>query len=92
MAACRLNHWINMARLAQSLGMICTAAGTLVRSRGAAQAVSRATDAAIAINFIVNPGVGVWDDDGIQFWHVPHEHGTASPGQTGPGVDVAWVQ
>lgn len=89
MAACRLSHCINITRLAQSVGMICTLAGTLVRSRGAAQAVSRATDAAIAISFIVNPGVGVWDDDGIQFWHVPHEHGTASPDQTGLDVGVA---
>jgi len=89
MAACRLSHCINITRLAQSVGMICTLAGTLVRSRGAAQAVSSAIDAAIAISFIVNPGVGVWDNDGIQFWHVPHEHGTASPDQTEPGVDVA---
>ena len=89
MAACRLSHWINITRLAQSVGMICTLAGTRARSRGAAQAVSSAIDAAIAISFIVNPGVGVWDDDGIQFWYVPHEHGTASPDQTEPGVDVA---
>lgn len=89
MAACRLSHWINITRLAQSVGMICTLAGTLVRSRGAAQAVSRATDVAIAISFIVNPGVGVWDDAGIQSWLVPHEHGTAGPDQTGLDVGVA---
>jgi hypothetical protein len=49
------------------------------------------TDKAIVVSFILNPDLGVWDDDGIESGPVPHEHGTASPDQTGPGVGVAGV-
>lgn len=53
MAACRLSHCINITRLAQSVGMICTAAGTRDKSRGAAQPVSMATEIMIATSLIL---------------------------------------